>query len=1031
MAILIDNTPKEDGRQSLSKRVSDINQARADLDRQNSILQKAVNSYDGRSGDEIRNAMQSFETSAKQFFDNLEKMSKSASEEAKQEAKATKAFLSELGYTEKAVKKLSQSYRDSDVALQRMIDSRNATGDQLLDTVQSLDDAQESIAMVTAVLDALTHAGGKLNDQLEKNIKNEHAINQATHREMQQARQEEKTRYQNNEKVAGQSKFQAVVKEADNLARNIKDLVNTFNINRLAQDLAPTTKQQIQSEIQTTYGLSAKEFEGFKKDLYSQIDKTVYSADEVNAAINTLNTTALGNTQTATKYFNDIIRGQKVLGISSESQQRLLKLGNITGRNELIFFQGTVAKFLNSNLGLNKKQLDELVQMNANLSMQAADLGIATEEFERMNMIESGAMEKTSTGFGAKFTQMESTLLANTNTTASLLGMDSGELSGRLARGESLIDIIRNSNGGAKAAMNVLANGSAEDQTRMYEHAKEAWGVDANTWSVLRVIAQQGSELDKNLLTATEASGQDTQEAIDELTKKSTESLTGLQKAVNAAGNWINEKIPWSVEATLKSIAVGVFAILASLQAFGSISQIIQAFTGGGGGGGLLKGLGKGAAGGKIASWLGSTSMGAKTFGGAAMTNGAALGGGLSLAGGLIWSGIDAYKGYNTTSELLYGSNATTGEKWKAAGLTAFSGSGIKYDENGKVSKGKNVLSGTLSGAGKGALIGAGIGTFFGPGVGTAIGAAVGGLIGGAIGGVTGSVKADKAREEQQKTLEEIKENTKKTADNTKADKLNGVVYRYRGTDNYSSAGAPTGNGYIGSILSTAANGYGIGMPEGIHVNSPYGARNPIKLNNGKYSSSFHNGIDLRASEGTPLYSNVNGTVSMNLTEKSGCNIVGVTDAQGYTHLYAHMQSKSPLKVGTPVYQGQFVGYAGKTGGVTGAHLHYSVVKPGKTGTYWQQDSVIDPTPFITSSIFSGQASSIIATSNALSAAPISANAGPTNKITLAALGDVSGPIVGSITDLKQTIIDLSTKTDRNEKILNMLTNRNTPSPIV
>ena len=43
--------------------------------------------------------------------------------------------------------------------------------------------------------------------------------------------------------------------------------------------------------------------------------------------------------------------------------------------------------------------------------------------------------------------------------------------------------------------------------------------------------------------------------------------------------------------------------------------------------------------------------------------------------------------------------------------------------------------------------------------------------------------------------------------------------------------------------------------------------------------------------------------------------------------IYGHMSALSFLQVGTPVYAGQVIGYEGKTGNVTGSHLHLSVYK--------------------------------------------------------------------------------------------------------
>lgn len=1013
MAILVDNTPREDGRQSIKSQVSDIQEARNYLKGQNTILTSSAESYN-RGQNTFDKNFKDFNDALETLTENIKKKSESTTKADKEEAKAIQRFLSSIGMSEDSMNKLSQQAKLISAKFKDMYENGNASGESLVDMIHALDDTTESLGAYAGIIEELNNSQTKFTKKVKDNIKELSDSFKIQQEKNRRARSDEKTEYMSKQKIAGQDVGKAVKEEIGKLGDNLGQLMNTLNINKIAEKVAVSAKQQLQGELQTNYNLNKNEFEKFKHDLYGQIDTSIYTTEEVNKAMETLNTTALGNTQTATKYFNDIIRGQKVLGLTSETQQQLLKLGNITGRNELAFYQGTVAKFLNSSLGLNKQQLNELVQMNANLATQAADLGIATEEFEKMNVTESGAMEKTATGFGSKFTQMESTLLANTNTTASLLGMDSGELSERLARGESLIDILK-SGAGSSEAINVLRNGSVADQTRMFEFAKEAWGVDTNTWSVLRVIAQQTEELNDNLLTATEASAQDTEKVVEEATKKQTESLTILQKAVNSATNWINDKIPWTVEATLASILVGVTTIIGLLKIGGNISEISKS---------LLKdgdtklNIAKSLFGANSA--LGGTKGISKwSWGNGTVSKVAKVGGAIGIASGLIGGVSD-----------LISMQGSENSGFGSAMRGFFLGTGSKQ----KTSE-ENAQS-FLGNAGKWGAIGAGVGTFIGGPLGTLIGGGLGAVAGG-IASLVGINRDNKRLQEEQKSsLNEIKQNTATTAYNTSAGTI-GAVYRYRGTDNYSSSigaiGNISGGGYCGYI---ARGPIGAMEDAGKPITSYWRQKRTYKATDGKWYTDEHNGADFGASEGTPLYSNATGTVTMNFTEKSGANIVGVTDSSGYTHIYAHMREKSPLKVGTNINKGDFVGYVGKTGKVTGAHLHYTVLRPGEDArkNYWKLENTVDPGPFVSSSIFNGDASTVVSSANSsnINSSVVQDIIGrKSSLITLENIGSISGPVVNSITDLKQTIIDLSNRTEQNEKILNMLTNRTQESPIV
>lgn len=995
--INVDNTPKEDGRRSVKVQSSEIKQAQNDLDYQNSILQQSVNKYYSQSS-EIEDNYSKLNASIKTLTDNIKKLNKDSQSDIN-------GFLKIIGLSEKQLTSFSNEYDRTFQSFKKMTNEQNATGEQFVTTVKAMETMTDELGDLGGLIQKVNKNFKNLDDATKKRLQNEANELRSRRDEFRRSAETEIDKYMRNQKVANESVGKAIKEEIGKLGDNLSQLVNTLNINKIANQVAVSAKQQLQGELQTNYNISGKEFESFKKDLYGQIDTSIYSNEEVVAAMQTLNTTALGNTQTATKYFNDIIRGQKVLGISSEAQQQLLKLGNVTGRNELAFYQGTVVKFMNSSLGLNKQQLNELVQMNANLALQAADLGITSEEFNRANLVASAALERTEKGAGSRMTGAESFLLANTEASASLLGIDSGELSRRLNNGESFTDILRTSGAGAQQAMNAFRNGDTATITRMREYASNAWGADnSDIWSTLRVLSTQTDEFNKNYQTALQSTEQDLKKAWKEETDRQVESLNIIQREVNKIANFFDSKIPWTFAPLLTAIGVGVATIVNLMRVGGNIKEIL-AGLGKNGSVGLLGS----SAGGKISGWLGASAGLGK------LTNGVALGAG----GGLIGGVIDSF--------IMQGS---TGKGWALDALRGFglgTGSLEKTNLQNAMSVGANSLKWGALGAGIGSII---------PGVGTVVGGAIGAL-GGVIAGIWGTTKENKKlQEEQNEKLNSIETNTSKTAYNTAKDNI-GIVYRYRGTDNYSSMGAIgsiSGGSYSGHI----ANGP-IGAMEdaGKPITSYWKQKRTYKDTKGVWHTDIHNGADFYVPEGTPLYSNATGTVTMNLTEKSGANIVGVTDAAGYTHLYAHMQSKSPLKVGTTINRGQFVGYSGKTGKVTGPHLHYTVLRPGEDArrNYWVLSNTVDPGPFVSSSIFNGDASSVISNANKAS---FTANGVATDIlgknssiVKLESVGGISGPIVNSISDLKQTIIDLSNKTDRNEKILNMLTNKPIESPVV
>lgn len=110
-------------------------------------------------------------------------------------------------------------------------------------------------------------------------------------------------------------------------------------------------------------------------------------------------------------------------------------------------------------------------------------------------------------------------------------------------------------------------------------------------------------------------------------------------------------------------------------------------------------------------------------------------------------------------------------------------------------------------------------------------------------------------------------------------------------------------------------------------ISSRYGWRDS-PINPGR--RSFHGGLDMATSLGTPIYASLDGVVSATGYNATYGNYVIVTHHSGYRTLYAHM-NKIYCKKGNFVYTSTKLGEVGSTGMSTGPHLHFTVYKNGKT----------------------------------------------------------------------------------------------------
>ena len=106
----------------------------------------------------------------------------------------------------------------------------------------------------------------------------------------------------------------------------------------------------------------------------------------------------------------------------------------------------------------------------------------------------------------------------------------------------------------------------------------------------------------------------------------------------------------------------------------------------------------------------------------------------------------------------------------------------------------------------------------------------------------------------------------------------------------------------------------------GTRISSTFGNRNhPVKR-----FVRHHNGIDLAAPEGATIRTIAAGRVVYADPYAGYGNLVVVQHKNGLTSHYGHCQSFR-VKPGQSVSAGEIIGTVGKTGVVTGPHLHFEI----------------------------------------------------------------------------------------------------------
>jgi murein DD-endopeptidase MepM/ murein hydrolase activator NlpD len=117
---------------------------------------------------------------------------------------------------------------------------------------------------------------------------------------------------------------------------------------------------------------------------------------------------------------------------------------------------------------------------------------------------------------------------------------------------------------------------------------------------------------------------------------------------------------------------------------------------------------------------------------------------------------------------------------------------------------------------------------------------------------------------------------------------------------------------------------------DSVKITQYFGNTEFAKANSALYNGQGHNGIDLRASVGTPIKASATGVVLGTGDTDQVCpgasygKWVLIKHRNGLTTLYAHLSLIKVTK-DQDVVMGETIGYSGNTGYSTGPHLHFTV----------------------------------------------------------------------------------------------------------
>lgn len=110
------------------------------------------------------------------------------------------------------------------------------------------------------------------------------------------------------------------------------------------------------------------------------------------------------------------------------------------------------------------------------------------------------------------------------------------------------------------------------------------------------------------------------------------------------------------------------------------------------------------------------------------------------------------------------------------------------------------------------------------------------------------------------------------------------------------------------------------------------------------WRGGIHNGIDIGASMGSPIYAAAGGTVWIAGWSNSAGNWIVLEHGDGVKTVYMHA-SELYVSAGEAVHAGQVIAAVGSTGNSTGPHLHFGVMINSSYNSY--DGTWVDPMLYV------------------------------------------------------------------------------------
>lgn len=207
--------------------------------------------------------------------------------------------------------------------------------------------------------------------------------------EKEKQQMEEYLAYLQDETGDVREQLRSIEKDADNAANkwkylkssfrelktDLKDLTMITGLDKIGEELRGTSKNSwmsVRSAAQLSLGASNSEWNSFKNKLLTNtmsmnmsLGKAYFNSEDIKTYVSNLSELGIYDTKMAESQLKAVLEGNKILGMSVETQSSILKIARRTNNDELLNdVNNTVSTLMNMEIGISKEQLNQLTKQS-------------------------------------------------------------------------------------------------------------------------------------------------------------------------------------------------------------------------------------------------------------------------------------------------------------------------------------------------------------------------------------------------------------------------------------------------------------------------------------------------------------------------------------------------------------------------------------------------------------------------------------------------------------------------------------------